>query len=283
MNAKFPYQKSFFKLLTQKGTDESTLVQYEKTLSDFFNYEQHFNETFARDQLLADFTENDIRSYLSMLATKRDYQITTVNKCLSNLRVYFGFLFEHRIITTLPTYAIKTKTIPAKNLATNWPELLPTWLTNKDLHPYTRVYLLLIAKGFKNNEIFAPGFYKDFYKLDFSPNEKIAVADLKQYNRPLQENYNSHELFLKTHARGVGYTLSLPALHRYLQTDSQRLGIPIRPVLLRKEYMLWYLAKHRNEAPEITMKRLRLDIDSLSYYQNQLRIKDLRLLKNKRN
>lgn len=279
MHVKFPYQKSFFDTLKQRDIDESTLFQYENTLTDFFNYEQHFNETFAKDQLLEDFTENDIQNYLIMLEQQRGYQNTTINKTLSNIKGYFGFLFEYRIITTLPTYAIKSKSLPANSKTTDWPDQLATWLTNSDLHPYTRIYLLLISKGFTTQEILTSDFYKVFEKLKFSEVEQNAVDDLKQYNQPLQNKYNCKNLFLKSVPRGEGYTLSLSAFHRYLRTDSERLGLSLKPSQLRNEYMLWYLSKHRNEAPEQTMNKLRLDITSFDYYKNQLRVRDIRHFK----
>lgn len=281
MSTSFPYKKGFFASLQKKHINDSTLLQYEHTLSDFFNYEQHFNEIFAKDQLLSNLAENDVKTYLEMLSHNRQYQDTTLNKTLSNLKVYFNFLFEHRIITTPPTFSIKSKALVGNRQVTDWPTQLPEWLINKDIHPYTRVYLLLISKGFQLTEILSPGFYKIFNQLDFNASEQVAVDDLKAYNLPLQQSYDCKELFLKHTARGTGYTLSLPALHRYLRADSERLGIPIKPALLRKEYMIWYLAKHRNQSTGETMKQLRLDINSLEYYQNQLRIKDIQQLRAK--
>ncbi|WP_249270806.1 site-specific integrase [Lactiplantibacillus plantarum] len=114
---KFPYQKSFFDSLKQRNIEESTLFQYENTLSDFFNYQQNFNDDFAKDQLLEDFTENGIQSYLTMLSQQRHYQNTAVNKALSNIKVYFGFLFEHRVIITHPLMVLNLNhCLPETNL-----------------------------------------------------------------------------------------------------------------------------------------------------------------------
>ena len=115
MTAKFPYAKSFLASLETAGKQASTIEQYELTLADFFNYEQHFNETFAKDQLLADLTENDIQAYLAMLREQRQFKTSTLNKCLSNLNGYFSYLFSHRIITTLPTFTIKGQPWPIVN------------------------------------------------------------------------------------------------------------------------------------------------------------------------
>lgn len=136
MTAKFPYARSFIASLQTAGKQASTIEQYELTLADFFNYEQHFNETFAKDQLLADLTENDIRAYLEMLREQRQFKPSTLNKALSNLNGYFSYLFAHRIITTLPTFAIKGQPLLNQPTTTTWPELLPQWLANEDLHPF---------------------------------------------------------------------------------------------------------------------------------------------------
>ena len=98
MTAKFPYAKSFLASLETAGKQASTIEQYELTLADFFNYEQHFNETFAKDQLLADLTENDIQAYLAMLREQRQFKTSTLNKCLSNLNGYLGIYFHTELL-----------------------------------------------------------------------------------------------------------------------------------------------------------------------------------------
>ncbi|WRM16957.1 hypothetical protein T1K45_12610 [Lactiplantibacillus plantarum] len=61
--------------------------------------------------------------------------------------------------------------------------------------------------------------------------------------------------------------------------DSQRLGVPLKPVALRQDFMLWFLNQHRTSEPTEIMQQLRLDETSLEYYQNLLRQRDLRTLK----
>ncbi|MCT3284197.1 integrase [Lactiplantibacillus pentosus] len=281
MTAKFPYARSFIASLQTAGKQASTIEQYELTLADFFNYEQHFNETFAKDQLLADLTENDIRAYLEMLREQRQFKPSTLNKALSNLNGYFSYLFAHRIITTLPTFAIKGQPLLNQPTTTTWPELLPQWLANEDLHPYTRLFLLLTYKGYTATEMLTPGFYQDFKQLQFTVDEHRFIMTLQTYLQPLQAQSGSPDLFLKKRQRGNDPHITLAALHKYLAGDGQRLGVPLKPVTLRQDFILWYLNQHRTTEPTQIMTRLRLDATSLEYYQNLLRQRDLRTLQAK--
>ncbi|VDG19419.1 phage integrase N-terminal SAM-like domain-containing protein [Lactiplantibacillus mudanjiangensis] len=279
MSTHFPYEKSFINQLTMADKHPQTIAQYQLTLTDFFNYQQHFNETFATSGLLADLTENDIKVYLAMLKNQRGYQQSTINKSLSNLTGYFNYLFEHRIITTLPTFGVKGQPLTSAQQLSNWPEQLADWLANDDLHVYTRACLLFTSKAYEASEMLAPDFYQDLAKLNFSTSEHIFLSKFKAYIEPLQSQYQTKALFLKTRRRGPEPQLSLSALHKYLTGDSQRLGVPLKPVALYQQYILWYLRQHRLDEPTTIMQTLRLDATSLGYYQNLLRRQDLRTLK----
>ena len=279
--AQFPYEKSFIDQLTADGKHPQTITQYQLTLSDFFNYEQHFNDKFAQEQLLIDITENDIQQYLTMLKSQRQFKTSTLNKALSNLNGYFSFLFEHRLITTLPTFSIKGQ--PIKNDETNdaWPEQLANLLANDDLHVYTRLFLLLTCKSYEATEMLAPDFYHKLHHIEFARFEQVFLEKLQTFLRPLQARTGSHDLFLKTRQRGQDPHLTLAALHKYLSGDGQRLGMPLKPVALRQSFVLWYLDQHRTTEPEAIMTTLRLDFASLAYYQNLLRKQDIRSLQTK--
>ncbi|RRK10952.1 integrase [Lactiplantibacillus garii] len=279
MTAQFPYEKSFTKQLQANGKQPSTIEQYQLTLADFFNYEQHFNETFAKDQLLADLTENDVQTYLDMLQDQRSFKRSTMNKALSNLNGYFSYLFEHRIITTLPTFSIKGKALTNDQQLLRWPDQLPSLLQNDDLHVYTRAFLLFTCKGFTTAEMLAPDFEQQLNHITFSDSEQVFLEKLMTFLQPLRTSGQSG-LFLKVRQRGQDAHLSLAALHKYLGGDSQRVGLPLKPVALRQSYVLWVLDQHRNTDPEILMRRLRLDDSSLAYYQNLLRRQDLRQFRN---
>ncbi|MFB9770448.1 phage integrase N-terminal SAM-like domain-containing protein [Lactiplantibacillus modestisalitolerans] len=279
MATKFPYEKSFVAQLRADGKQAPTILQYQLTLADFFNYEQHFNETFAASQLLADLTENDVRTYLEMLQTQRQFKPSTLNKSLSNLNGYFSYLFEHRIITTLPTFKIKGQPRANDLDVQNWPQTLPTILTNHDLHVYTRLFLLLTCKAYTATEMLAPGFYQELVTIPFSATEQAFLQELQHFIEPRQASTGSPDIFLKSRQRGTDPHLTLAALHKYLTGDSQRLGMPLKPIALRQSFMLWYLDQHRTDSIDLTMKRLRLDLSSLDYYQNLLRRQDLRAAK----
>jgi len=275
----FPYEKSFIQHLTTADKHPQTIDQYRLTLADFFNYEQHFNQTFAASGLLADLTENDVQAYLAMLKTKRDYQPSTLNKSLSNLNGYFNYLFEHRVITTLPTFAIKGQPLTTEQRSADWPVQLPALLANDDLHVYTRLFLLLTCKGYPVSTILAPNFYQQFAKLTFSNEEQVFLSKFNAFIKPLQAQFQTSALFLKTRQRGDDPYLTLAALHKYLTGDSQRLGLPLKPTALYQSFVLWYLRQHRTTEPTEVMRALHLDLTSLGYYQNLLRQQDLRALR----
>ncbi|WP_318766116.1 phage integrase N-terminal SAM-like domain-containing protein [Lactiplantibacillus carotarum] len=282
MTTKFPYEKSFVAQLQADGKQPATIEQYQLTLADFFNYQQHFNDVFAKDQLLADLTENDVQAYLEMLKHNRQFKQSTLNKSLSNLNGYFSYLFEHRIITTLPTFSIKGKPLDHASDSSAWPEHLADWLANEDLHVYTRTFLLLTTKGFTATEMLMPNFYQQLDHTTFSPSEQAFLEELTTYLQPLRTQSQSPDLFLKSRQRGNDVHLSLAALHKYLGGDGQRLGVPLKPVALRQDFILWYLDQHRATATEQILQTLRLDETSLIYYQNLLRQRDLKALRSER-
>lgn len=281
MASTFPYEKSFIQHLQAADKQPVTIEQYRLTLTDFFNYEQHFNDTFARDQLLSDLTENDIQAYLAMLKDNRQFKQSTLNKTLSNLNGYFSYLFEHRIITTLPTFSLKGRPLPAHNNGDNWPEQLPELLANDDLHVYTRAFLLFTAKGFTSQEMLKPDFEETIQTIPFAYSEQVFLEKLTAFLAPLKTT-GLQGLFLKTRRRGPSANLSLAALHKYLGGDSIRAGMPLKPVALRQNYMLWYLDHHRTAPVETLLSRLRLDEASLNYYLNLLRRRDLREQRNQK-
>jgi len=283
MTANYPYEKSFIDQLTADGKQPQTIVQYQLTLRDFFNYQQHFNPTYQSSGLLIDITENDIQAYLGMLKDQRQFKTTTLNKSLSNLNGYFSFLFAHRRITTLPTFAIKGQPITGKQSADDWPELLPQLLANDDLHVYTRAFLLFTCHSYTASEILKPNFYEQLNSLTFSNDEQVFLSKFRTFLAPLQARLQTKDLFLKQRKRGVNPRLSLAALHKYLSGDSQRAGMALKPVWLRQSYILWYLREHRGTDLTVVMTNLRLDLASLGYYQNLARQQELRQLRASKN
>lgn len=283
MTATFPYEKSFVDQLTADEKQPQTIVQYQLTLRDFFNYQTHFNATYQASGLLIDITENDIQTYLTMLKDQRQFKTSTLNKSLSNLNGYFSFLFAHRRITTLPTFTIKGRPLTGTQAADDWPVQLPQLLANDDLHVYTRAFLLFTCHSFTASEILKPNFYQQHNSLTFTPNEQVFLTKFMAYLAPLQLALQTKDLFLKQRKRGLDPRLSLAALHKYLSGDSQRAGMPLKPVWLRQSFILWYLREHVGTAVPVIMSSLRLDLASLGYYQNLARQQELRRLRAAKN
>lgn len=283
MTPTFPYEQSFVDQLTADAKQPQTIVQYQLTLRDFFNYQQHFNGTYQASGLLIDITENDIQAYLSMLKEQRQFKTSTLNKSLSNLNGYFSFLFAHRRITTLPTFAIKGQPLTGNQTADDWPVQLSKLLSNDDLHVYTRAFLCFTCHSFTASEILSPNFYQQLKSLTFSDDEQVFLTKFKTFLAPLQAEFQTQDLFLKQRKRGTEPRLSLAALHKYLSGDSQRAGMPLKPVWLRQSFILWYLRGHRDTELPVIMATLRLDLASLGYYQNLARQQELRQLRAAKN
>ena len=91
----YPYQEQFERYLKDvKKLKDSTIADFYNDLTDFFNYESHFNRTYQEIGLVKVLSENDVRDYLEMLSIKREYKNTTYNKVLSHLNIYFIFLLN---------------------------------------------------------------------------------------------------------------------------------------------------------------------------------------------
>lgn len=283
MSLSFPYQNSFLDSLKRKGLSKRTVLQYQLTLTDFFKYEANFNTAFATSYDLQDVVENDVHHYLSMLAEQRQYSKTTQNKHLSNLRGYFKYLLKHHLITTLPTLPFQIPTIVAQPKNTAWPAMLDELLTNHGLHVYTRAMLLFTSKGFTALEILKPDFYQTAYRLNLRGAELAVFNELLTVAKPLQLKTGSKDLFLKTRRNQDKAHLTIFALHKYLHSDGAKIGIPLKPRMLRQEYILWYMDHHRNDDITGVVEYLRLDLNSFRYYQNLQRHHDIQAAEERQN
>ena len=105
-----------------------------------------------------------------MLQVKREIKNTTYNKYLTHLNVYFTFLFNERLSTSLPTLPLKGLKRSKNDLVpVNWQEELSLLLENNDLSYYTRATLLFISHYYTITEILQSGFYQILDTKNFAP------------------------------------------------------------------------------------------------------------------
>lgn len=248
------------------------MQSYGQTLTELFDYLVTHNRGYADDLSIDNLFDRDITDYLSMLLTKKQIKATTYNKLLSQINRYFRFLFTHQLTKKLPTLELHGKTLQSnQTLNLKWLQFLPTLLVDDNLHPYTKLTLFLISKGYQITEFMQPGFYQEWHHINLSNTaEQQFIQSFESYIKPLQQRQHSLDIFLKQRLDLDAPQLSLPGLHKYLKPDSQYIGIELTPKTLRQSYILQMLQRLYNQPDSVLETRLHLDPASLSYYQHLL-------------
>lgn len=270
--SQYPHQKSFESHLKQQNKSASTILQYQRTLTDFFQYEHHFNETFQLSQSLSDLTAHDLQQYLNMLHDQRLFADSTINKALSNLTQYFEYLVIHHLIEALPTLALHGKALPTKqtNPLKDWPESLDAILANNDVNYYTRLFLLGLKLGFPIQRILSPDFTGALNLQKLSNSEHMFLKGFQSWIAPRQAKLKSAAYFLKQRARGQNVTITLSGLHKYLQPAAQILGMPLNPQQLRQAAIFWVMTTQPQLSTTELSERLQLSPAGVLYYQAKL-------------
>lgn len=268
----YPYQDRFRLFLTQQGLAPLTIKTYDATLTHFFNFLLRERPQFAADPRLKNLSEADTRAFLNALKEDEKITLSTYNKNLSHLNRYFRYLFTHQLISIYPTLTIHGKaTSPNKRLTTKWIDKLPEILQDDHIHFYSRMTLFLSRKGFTVSEFLAPGFEQVWNKIvPASPEEQKFIADFNKFIKPLQDLQKSPQIFLKQRFSSDKPALSNAGLHKYLRRDEEYLDFSLAPKFLHQAYILYELNHHPELSDHQLMEKLRLDPQSLLYYQKQL-------------
>ncbi|KID42592.1 site-specific integrase [Fructilactobacillus fructivorans] len=267
MTNNYPYQDHFERYLRKKELSGITIREYSKTLSDLFNYLSNFNVGYQQDHRVSQIFDRDIEQYLDMIVSKRNNGNNTYNKILSQINVYFKFLFNDNLNTHLPTINIKSKD---KNehtsYITKWLYSLPVILEDNELHYYTRMTLLLISKGYQSSEFLLPGFYQELDHIKFSSEERTFLSQFMTFITPLQIRHHTKDLFLKQRIAKDCHITSA-GLHKYLKPDSEYLQMNLSPKYLYQSFVINYLSQHQKDNDKTLSRNLRMDPASLLYYQ----------------
>lgn len=264
---KYPYQNRFKVFLQKRELSQVTITEYDKTLIDLFNYLINFNDSFNTNQNTENIFDRDIEDYLSMLVQKREINNNTYNKVLSQINVYFKYLFQNKINPNYPTLNLKgkDKKINSK-ISIKWLLSLEEVLKNQSLHPYTKMTLFLISEGFKPNEFLMP----NFYQMLPETNQTKLNYFLKEYQDfiiPIQERVHSKDLFLKQRFSNEIH-LTLPGLHKYLKSDQTILNINLAPNNLYQSFVVYFIENHHDLSNNDLSEQLNLDPASIKYYRN---------------
>lgn len=267
-NQVYPYQTEFESHLKQNGLASTTINQYHGDLRALFDYLMQNNTGFATAPKLTNIFEHDVQDYLSYRLTHHTINPNTYNKLLSHLNNYFKWAFGHHFMQELPTLTMHGKTLAKPTKVTiKWLDELGEIVEDGQLSFYTRLSLLLINQGFTAAEFLQPGFYKTFATLQWKPFERQFIRAYQRFIAPLQAKQQSQDLFLKQRLDLEHPQLTLPALHKYLDADEERLGFSLSPRALHQAFIIVYLQRHRHDDNQTLAQALRLTPQSLRYYQ----------------
>lgn len=263
----YPYQDAFNRLLNDRSMADATRDEYTATLTDFFHYLENFNPTYQRDHRVNQLQTPDVEQYLAMLVDARQIQNQTYNKVLSHLNVYFKFLFSHRWTPYLPTLDLKSKPKQAAQpINYRWVDRLDELLADDRLHFYTRLTLLLVARGYPVQSFLKPGVTAHLNTTDWSNAAQTFLKSFQTFVLPLQQRFVCDDWFLKQRAAADPH-LTLPGLHKYLKPDEAVAGFALSPTVLYQGYLVNYLRRHPQKTDGEVIAALNLPPDSIDYYR----------------
>jgi len=142
---------------------------------------------------------------------------------------------------------------------------LPEYLKS-DLSVYTRLLILIIAKGFNYKEAMSADFYKKFNQIPFDEDERQFLNLYERYVEPYRSFWNNDNLFLSRNRGANTPLLTIPAIYRDLKRDSETTNLDLAPKKLYTTFILLALSTH-----DLTADQQRaldaLDTPSLMYYR----------------
>ncbi|WP_125708675.1 phage integrase N-terminal SAM-like domain-containing protein [Companilactobacillus zhongbaensis] len=274
---KIPYITGFNAYLKTRHISKRAHDEYLNSLHDFMDYLIEHDPEFKVAQDTQTISDVDVLEYKTFMQKDLQHSPSTINKVLSNLNIYFKYLFANKLIDDIPTLNIVSLKVPTQdNFPTNIFLQLDDYLLDPELNIYTRLLILIISKGYHYQDALADGFYQTFGKLKFSKNEQRFIAEYRNFISPWQLHWHSKNLFLSRNKGAKSPLLSTAALHRDLKKDSDKLQLELTPKKLYTTYILILLSKK-----ELTVDE-RKTIDQLStssflYYRRLLRETDFEI------
>lgn len=265
----YPYKEAFSLSLKNRPLSESTILEYNHDLTDFFNYLLLFNDAYQETNQVETILETDVRQYLNMLQEKREIKNSTYTKVLSHLNGYFKYLFVHQINTHIPTLMLKGKKNTSSSIISfNWLLNFDSYLLNSDISYYSRLVLLMTRHFYKISEMLQPNFHVVFNQISFSETEKLFLTQFEVYIQRLQNLQQSNDYFLKLRKNVENPLLSLPGLHKFLKKDLQFIAPNASPSTLYQSAICFYILSNNMATDSELLDILRLDPSSLLYYRH---------------
>ncbi|WP_125714050.1 phage integrase N-terminal SAM-like domain-containing protein [Companilactobacillus kedongensis] len=263
---KIPFKAGFDAYLKTRHISKRANIEYNNSLNDFFAFVIEHNSEYKISEDIKDVHELDVREFKNFMLTNLELSPSTINKVISNLNVYFKYIFGIKKSIEIPTLYVNSVTVPKQSdFPTEIFLELPKYL-NKEISVYTRLLILVISKGFTYKEALAPDFYKEFNQLDFAQFEKKFLNIYQAFIDPYKTYWQNDNLFLSRNKAANSPLLSVPALHRDLKTDSEELSLDLAPKKLYTTFILIALStKHISEDQQRALDAL--DTASILYYR----------------
>ncbi|ATO46492.1 hypothetical protein C5L30_001131 [Companilactobacillus farciminis] len=263
---KIPYLTGFEAYLKTRKISDKAHTEYMNSLTDFFNYTIQHNPDYKITEDIKDVHEMDVRLFKNFMLEELQLSASTINKVISNLNVYFKYLFSVKKTPEIPTLNINSVTVPKQS---DFPVevflKLPYYL-QADLSVYTRLLILIVAKGFNYKEAMQAGFYQKFNQLDFDEDETKFLNLYRNYIEPYKTYWDNDNLFLSRNRGANSPLLTVPAIHRDLKRDSEATKLDLSPKKLYTTFIL--LALSTKELSADQQRALdALDTPSLMYYR----------------
>lgn len=274
---KIPYITGFNAYLKTRKISDRAHTEYLNSLHDFFDYMIEHNADFKVSEDVKEIHEEDIRSFKNFLDSNLQLSPSTINKVLSNLNVYFKYLFSIKKNLEIPTMNVNSLTVKAQeNFPTEVFENLPKYLSDEDLNVYTLLLILIISKGYSYQEALSEGFYSEFQNLSFSTDERKFISIYHTFIKPYADFWNNGNLFLSRNKGAKSPLLSVSALHRNLKNDSEILKLDLTPKKLYTTFVLITLSAQ--EPSDFQLKFINnMSTSSLLYYRRVLRESDFKM------
>lgn len=268
----FPYEDRFRNYLNyDRNVENNTREDICRDVSNLFKHLRSFNAIYRDNPNLSKLSSSDIRDYLNMLQVRKNIKNSTYNKHLTHLNVYFSFLFDQRLSSSLPTLPLKgLKRSNEILVPLNWVEDIHDFLKNDKLSYYTRMLLLLLTHYYSISQVLQPGFYEVLTTEVFNSQEQLFIKEFNNHMDPLRKKQNSRDLFLKSRVNFADPHLSLPGLHRYLKKDQQYCYIALIPRKLYQAVIFNAILTKQNLTDQQLATELHLDLTSLAYYRQEL-------------
>lgn len=263
---KIPYLSGFEAYLKTRNISPKAHTEYMNSLTDFFTYTIQHNNDYKISEDIKDVHEMDVRLFKNFMLEDLQLSASTINKVISNLNVYFKYLFGVKKTPEIPTLNINSVTVPKQ---TDFPTVVFLKLSDylqMDLSIYTRLLILIISKGFNYKEALEPNFYQKFQQLTFDATEQQFLSQYRDYIAPFKTFWDNDNLFLSRNRGANTPLLTVSALHRDLKRDSETTKLDLAPKKLYTTFIL--LALSTKELSKDQQRALdALDTPSLMYYR----------------